>query len=51
MAASAISNFIERPLLIVLEGLREVDLCAIADHYGLFVPEKSLKAELLVQVR
>jgi hypothetical protein len=32
-------------------GLRKVDLCVIADHYGLFVPEKTLNPELLVIVR
>ena len=51
MAASAISKFIEAPSVDRLVGLRKVDLVAIADHYGLFVPAKALKAELLVLVR
>ena len=51
MAASAVSKFIEPLSVDRLVGLHIVDLCTIADHYGLFVPEKALKAELLVLVR
>ena len=51
MAASAVSQFIEAPSVDRLVGLRNVDLCPIADHYGLFIPVKALKAELVVLVR
>jgi hypothetical protein len=51
MAASAVSKLIEPPSVDRLVGLHIVDLCTIADHYGLFVPEEALKAELLVLVR
>jgi hypothetical protein len=51
MAASAISQYIEVPSVDHLEGLHKVDLRAIAEHYGLFVSEKALKAELLVLVK
>jgi hypothetical protein len=51
MAASAVSQFIEAPSVDRLVGLRKVDLCPIADHYGLFIPGKALTAELVVLVR
>ena len=51
MAATAISKFFEVPSIDCLVRFRKVDLIAIADHYGFVVPEKVLKAELLVLVR
>lgn len=39
---------LKRPRLV---GLHKVELCAIADHYELSIPEKALKAVLLVIVK